>query len=151
VKRGATAAKDARLERLIVAAVAVREKAYAPYSRYAVGAAIEASSGAVYVGCNVENSSYGATICAERGAIAQMVAAGDRSPVACAVVTGGASPASPCGICRQVLYELADDMPIALVAVGPRKRTRRDTSLAALLPMGFRLGPLGGIGRVKRG
>jgi cytidine deaminase len=127
------------LDRLISAAAAAREKAYAPYSRYAVGAAIASSSGRIYVGCNVENASYGATICAERGAIAQMVAAGELTPVACAVVTGGSSPGTPCGICRQVLYELADDMPIALVAVGKRKRTRHDTSLAALLPMGFRL------------
>jgi cytidine deaminase len=129
----------ARLDRLVDAAIAVRKRAYAPYSKYAVGAAIESSSGRVYVGCNVENASYGATICAERSAIAQMVAAGDRRPVACAVATGGASPGTPCGICRQVLYELADDMPIALVAVRARKHTRNDTTLAALLPMGFRL------------
>ena len=128
-----------RLDRLVAAAIEVRKRAYAPYSSYAVGAAIESSSGRVYVGCNVENASYGATICAERSAIAQMVAAGDRKPVACAVATGGASPGTPCGICRQVLYELADDMPIALVAVRPRKQTRHDTTLAALLPMGFRL------------
>ncbi len=131
--------KRAGLDRLVEAAIAVRERAYAPYSRYAVGAAIESSSGRVYVGCNVENASYGATICAERGAIAQMVAAGERTPVACAVVTGGPSPGTPCGICRQVLYELADDLPVALVAIGARKRTRHDTTLAALLPMGFRL------------
>jgi len=129
----------AKLDRLVEAAIAVRKRAYAPYSKYAVGAAIESSSGRVYVGCNVENASYGATICAERSAIAQMVAAGDRKPVACAVATGGAAPGTPCGICRQVLYELADDMPIALVAVGARKHTRNDTTLAALLPMGFRL------------
>jgi cytidine deaminase len=131
--------KRPSLDGLIEAAIAVRTKAYAPYSRYAVGAAISSASGRVYVGCNVENSSYGATICAERGAIAQMVAAGERTPVACAVATGGSSPGTPCGICRQVLYELADDMPIALVAVGKRKRTRHDTTLAALLPNGFRL------------
>jgi cytidine deaminase len=135
MKRGSSAG----LDRLIEVAAEVRERAYAPYSSYAVGAAIESSSGRIFAGCNVENSSYGATICAERSAIAQMVAAGERRPVACAVVTGGASPGSPCGICRQVLYELADDMPIALVAVGARKRTRHDTTLAALLPRGFRL------------
>jgi cytidine deaminase len=135
------AAKAERLERLVELASAARERAYAPYSRYAVGAAIECASGAVFVGCNVENASYGATLCAERNAIAQMVAAGERDPVACAVVTGGVSPGSPCGICRQVLFEFADDMPIALVAraaKGARKRTRRDTTLAALLPLGFR-------------
>jgi cytidine deaminase len=127
------------LDALIEAAVEARERAYAPYSRYAVGAAIATSSGRLYRGCNVENSSYGATICAERSAIAQMVAAGDRDPVACAVATGGSSPGTPCGICRQVLFEFADDMPIALVAVGARRRTRSDTTLSALLPRGFRL------------
>jgi cytidine deaminase len=132
--------KAPSLEELIEAAVAVRENAYAPYSRYAVGAAIASKTGRVYAGCNVENSSYGATLCAERSAIAHMIAAGERSPVACAVVTGGAAPGSPCGICRQVLFELADDMPIALVAVGRRRKTTRyDTTLATLLPHGFRL------------
>jgi cytidine deaminase len=128
------------LERLVEAAIDVRGRAYAPYSRYLVGAAVEDASGRIYVGCNVENSSYGATICAERSAVAQLVAAGDRRPIACAVATGGSTPGTPCGICRQVLFELADDMPIALVAVSGKKRTRHDTTLAALLPRGFRLG-----------
>jgi cytidine deaminase len=133
-------AKRERLDRLIEAARIVRSRAYAPYSRYAVGAAIECASGAVFAGCNVENASYGATLCAERNAIAQMVAAGESAPVACAVISGGASPVSPCGICRQVLFEFADDMPIVLVAEGARaSRTRHDTTLAALLPFAFRL------------
>jgi cytidine deaminase len=136
-----------RLRRLIEVAIAARGHAYAPYSRYRVGAAIECASGAVFAGCNVENSSFGATLCAERSAIAQMVLAGERHPVLCAVVTGGKVPGSPCGICRQVLYEFTDDMPIVLVAVpsvptkgsrGVSKLTRHDTTLAALLPLGFR-------------
>jgi cytidine deaminase len=142
VKRSADSVSRAeRLRRLIELAIAARARAYAPYSRYRVGAAIECASGKVFAGCNVENSSYGATLCAERNAIAQMVAAGERHPVLCAVVTGGKVPGSPCGICRQVLYEFADDMPIALVALtsGGSKRTRHDTTLAALLPRGFRL------------
>jgi cytidine deaminase len=137
MKRGAVTLVT--LDVLIEAAVEAREHAYAPYSRYKVGAAIATSSDRLYRGCNVESSSYGATICAERSAIAQMVAAGDRDPVACAVATGGSSPGTPCGICRQALFEFADDMPIALVAVGARRRTRSDTTLSALLPMGFRL------------
>jgi cytidine deaminase len=140
---GVGKAKEARLERLIELARAARKRAYAPYSRYAVGAAIACRSGAVFTGCNVENSSFGATLCAERNAVAQMIAAGERDPIACAIVTGGPMLGSPCGIRRQVLFEFADDMPIALVVEGGKKRTRAarlDTSLAALLPFGFRLG-----------
>jgi cytidine deaminase len=128
-----------RLEHLIELADQARARAYAPYSHYAVGAAIECASGVIFVGCNVENASFGATICAERGAVAQMIAAGDRDPVACAIVTGGPQLGSPCGICRQVLFEFADDLPIALVTEGARKRTRRDTTLSALLPLAFKL------------
>jgi cytidine deaminase len=128
-----------RLERLIDAACTARARAYAPYSRYTVGAAIETASGRVFAGCNVENASYGACLCAERNAIAQMVAAGESNPVACAVVTGGRSPAAPCGICRQVLSEFAEDLSVVLVAEGPRGRARRDTTLASLLPLAFRI------------
>jgi cytidine deaminase len=138
--------EDEILLRLIERAEAARARAYAPYSKYAVGAAIECASGAVFAGCNVENSSFAATLCAERNAIAQMVAAGERGPIACAVVTGGRHPGSPCGICRQVLFEFAEDLPIALVSVGTAKSgrnggrgVRRDTRLAELLPQGFRL------------
>lgn len=137
-----TRAKADRFERLIEAARAARAHAYAPYSRYAVGAAIECASGTVFAGCNVENASYGATLCAERNAVAQMVAAGESDPVACAIVAGGTSPVSPCGICRQVLFEFADDMPIVLVAADaspPTPGNRRETTLAALLPLAFRL------------
>jgi cytidine deaminase len=128
----------ALMTRLIEAARAVRLQAYAPYSKYRVGAAIATRSGAVFVGCNVENASYGACLCAERNAIAQMVVAGEKQPVACAVVTQGARPGSPCGICRQVLAEFALDMPIALVGDGATRNKRRDTTLAALLPDAFR-------------
>ena len=126
------------MAKLVSAAKAVRKKAYAPYSKYRVGAAILTRSGNVYIGCNVENATYGATICAERSAIVQMIAAGENDPIACAVVTAGPRAGSPCGICRQVLYEFAADMPIALVAEG-KKDTRRDTTLAELLPDGFLL------------
>jgi cytidine deaminase len=125
------------LARLVTAARAARERAYAPYSKYKVGAAILTRSGSVFTGANVENATYGATICAERSAIAQMVAAGEREPIACAVATGGARAGSPCGICRQVLREFARDMPIALVAEQKGRLTRRDTTLAKLLPDAF--------------
>jgi cytidine deaminase len=125
------------LERLVTAARAVREKAYAPYSKYRVGAAILTKRGSIYVGTNVENASYGGTLCAERGSIMQMIAAGEREPVACAVATGGPRPGSPCGICRQVLREFARDMPIVLVSEHRGRLARRETRLSRLLPDAF--------------
>jgi len=132
----------AMLDTLVQEAKAVRERAYAPYSRYQVGAAILTKKGSIYVGCNVENSTFGATICAERGAVMQMVAHGETDPIACAVVTedGG----SPCGICRQVLSEFAKDMPVVLVGLtsnDPRSRgeSGKVVQLAELLPLAFRL------------
>ena len=126
------------LDALVQAATAVREHAYAPYSGYMVGAAIATKSGATFVGCNVENSTFGATICAERGAIMQMVAAGETEPIACAVVTkdGG----SPCGICRQVLAEFARDMPVVLVGLASAEgESGTVVHLSELLPLAFRL------------
>jgi cytidine deaminase len=132
-------AQQPPMQRLIDAARAARKYGYAPYSGYRVGAAVLTQSGKVFSGCNVENASYGATVCAERNAIAQMIVAGESDPVACAVVTEGRKPGSPCGICRQVLAEFALDMPIALVGESGGKRRREDTTLAALLPHAFRL------------
>ena len=130
---------SALLDQLVQEAKAVRERAYAPYSKYPVGAAIATKSGSIYVGCNVENASFGGTICAERGAIMAMVAAGERDPIACAVVTGDEG-ASPCGICRQVLSEFATDMPVVLVGLGsPDGESGRVVQLADLLPLAFRL------------
>ncbi len=124
----------ALLARLVLEAKRVRERAYAPYSNYKVGAAIATASGKVFTGCNFENASYGACICAERNAIGQMIAAGEREPVACAIVTGGTTPGSPCGICRQVMVEFARDLPIVLVGLHAGGEVRRETTLAALLP-----------------
>jgi cytidine deaminase len=125
----------ALLDRLVEEAKAVRGNAYAPYSKYLVGAAIATKRGSIFTGCNVENASFGGTICAERGAIMKMVAAGERDPIACAVVT--ADEGSPCGICRQVLSEFARDMPIALV--GLKEEKGRVVMLADLLPLAFSL------------
>ena len=131
---------DALLDELARAATEVRERAYAPYSRYRVGAAIATKSGRIFTGCNVENATFGATICAERGAVMQMIAAGERDPVACAVVTGDGG--SPCGICRQVLAEFARDMPIALIAAKDAdEQTGLVVRLAELLPLAFALRP----------
>jgi cytidine deaminase len=130
--------------RLVDAARAVRSHAHAPYSRYRVGAAVLTRSGRIHVGCNVENATYGATLCAERAAIAAMVAVGDDDPIACAVVTSGPRPGAPCGICRQVLAEFASDLRVILVAEDARGRVtaRRSARLASLLPQAFRLRPV---------
>ncbi len=130
-----------QLGRLVSVARAARGHAYAPYSRYRVGAAVLTRSGAIYGGCNVENATYGATLCAERSAIAAMVTDGGRDPVAVVVVTAGPRPGAPCGICRQVLVEQAADMKVVLVAEGRDGKViaRRTTRLAKLLPEAFRL------------
>jgi cytidine deaminase len=98
-----------------------------------VGAAVRSASGGVYTGCNIENSSYGATVCAERVAIASMVAHGDRQWTHLAVFTDAEPPAAPCGLCLQVLVEFAADGEILLA--GPSGVTR--TTLRALLPSPF--------------
>jgi cytidine deaminase len=136
---------------LVAAAKAAREHAHAPYSNYHVGAAIVTRSGRVFSGCNVENASYGATICAERNAIAQMVVAGERDPVACAVVTAGSTPGAPCGMCRQVLAEFAADLEVILVAVGEvgSADSIKYTTLAALLPDAFTPASLAEAGLVR--
>lgn len=119
------------------AALAVRTRAHAPYSSYRVGAAIVVRSGRVFTGCNVENASYGLTICAERSAIVQMVAAGERDPIALTVATSGPVLGSPCGMCRQTLAEFAVDLPIRLIAAEADGVPARTTSLSALLPEAF--------------
>ena len=124
------AARDA----LVAAATAVRANAYAPASRFHVGAAVLAADGRVFVGCNVENASYGLTVCAERNAVAAAVAAGARQLVAVAVVTDLDEPARPCGACRQVLAEFGRDMQVLLVGRGGAQRT---VALPALLPEPF--------------
>lgn len=122
---------------LVEAARAVREHAYAPYSSFRVGAAIRGASGAIYRGCNVESASYGATICAERSALAALVAAGERGFDAIAVYSDASPAAMPCGICRQSLFELGAG---ALVVVASPGGTE-SVALAELLPRPFVLTP----------
>jgi cytidine deaminase len=131
----------ADLDRLVSAARIARARAYAPYSRYLVGAAVLTRRGLVYSGCNVENASYGATLCAERSAIAAMVAGGERDPVTFAVVTAGPHPGPPCGICLQVLAEFSRDVKLVLVAEDGKGRivARKAARLSSLLPQAFRL------------
>ncbi len=122
---------------LIEAARKVRLHAYAPYSNYAVGAAVRTSDGRIFVGCNVENASYGLTVCAERVAVFSAVAAGAHEVVAVAICTpdGGA----PCGACRQVLMEFTPAPDACIIwVVRPDELVARYT-LAELLPHAFRI------------
>ena len=112
-----TIAEEA-VQALAKAAREFRRKAYAPYSGYKVGAAVLGSNGKVYGGCNVENASYGLTVCAERVAIGAAVADGERKPLAIAVATGDRDPATPCGACRQLLVEFNPGMRVILAGSG---------------------------------
>ena len=120
---------------LIQAAKSAREHAYAPYSNFAVGAAIRAVSGAIYTGVNVENVAYPEGTCAEAGAIAAMCAAGDRKIVEVAVIAGSAAPVPPCGGCRQKLAEFAGPgVQITMATMGGDTET---VTVKDLLPGAF--------------
>jgi cytidine deaminase len=121
------------LERLARKAL---EQAYAPYSKFRVGAAIETVDGRRFFGCNVENASYGLTVCAERNAVAAAVAEGARHFTRVLIVSEQDPPAPPCGACRQVLIEFGSELEVT--AMG-RTETRRWT-LGELLPEAFRFG-----------
>jgi cytidine deaminase len=118
---------------LVSRARAVMENAYAPYSRFHVGAAIEAEDGSVHVGCNVENASYGLTICAERMAVGAAVAAGKRKFARVVVASAVEPPATPCGACRQLLAEFGLDLEV--ITAGPKSQRR--WRLRDLLPEAF--------------
>ncbi|RIK13180.1 MAG: cytidine deaminase [Anaerolineae bacterium] len=122
-------------DRLIAEACAARSRAYAPYSRFTVGAALLADDGRVYTGVNIENASYGMTVCAERNAIGTMVNEGGQRVVALAVCT--ANGVTPCGACRQVLSEFAPDDNDVPVWIVDGQGNVRETTLAALLPDDF--------------
>ncbi|MFK7879969.1 cytidine deaminase [Roseobacter sp.] len=114
------------------AAAAVRNNAYAPYSEFKVGAAVRAASGTVYVGCNVENVAYPEGMCAEAGAIAAMVAAGEARLVEAYVIAGSPTPVTPCGGCRQKLAEFA--APDAQVTMATVSGNEQVTTVGDLLP-----------------
>jgi cytidine deaminase len=120
---------------LVDAARAVRENAHAPYSKFKVGAALRAASGAVYQGCNVENVAYPEGTCAEAGAIAAMVAGGDTEIAEIAVIADSPKPVSPCGGCRQKIAEFAG--PDVKVTLATTDGIMQETTVAALLPGSF--------------
>ncbi len=122
------------MARLAAAAREVRRRAYAPYSRFRVGAAVSAD-GVIHLGCNVENASYGLTVCAERAAVLAAIAAGARRIDAVAVASGTATPTPPCGMCLQTLAEFAGpELPVVLAGA---RGARVETTLGALLPRAF--------------
>ena len=122
---------DTQYINLIQAASGARRQAYAPYSNFAVGAAVQCKSGNVFVGSNIENISYGLTICAERIAMGSAVAAGEREFVAIAVVADTTEPIVPCGACRQFLAEFAPDLIIVSATV---RGDQKVENLSHLLP-----------------
>lgn len=123
-------------EPLIAAATAARANSYSQYSGFPVGAALLMEDGSIVAGTNVENAIPTLAVCAERNAMAAAVTAGLRRPVAVAVVTDTSPPASPCGLCRQMLSEFADDLPILICNL---QGEREEVRLSELLPRRFKL------------
>lgn len=121
------------MKKLLDAALAAQKNAYCPYSKFAVGAAVETADGTIFAGCNVENASYGSSLCAERTAVSAAVAAGHTRLKAVVVV---APFSRPCGACRQVLYEFADART-TIALVGQKPRSVKKTTVWKLLPEAF--------------
>ena len=126
----------AETQELVAAAKEASTRAYCPYSHFAVGAAVRTADGRVFAGCNVENASYGLTVCAERNAIFAAVAAGAQDVVALVVYTPTAAPVTPCGACRQVLHEFGANANVICVCTGVQ---RLEFNATELLPHGFEL------------
>lgn len=122
-------------QELLNAALSARECAYAPYSKFLVGAAVLAKSGKIYTGCNIENASYGLTVCAERNALFSAVGAGEREFTALCVVGDTEAPVSPCGACRQVMAEFK----VPCIILANLKGDVKEYTLEELLPYGFSL------------
>lgn len=130
---------DTHAAELLGKAAQAAAAAYSPHSGYRVGAALRTDDGAVFTGCNVENASFGLTVCAERVAVFNAVAAGRRRFTALAVVAGGATTPYPCGACRQVLAEFCDaDFPVFLARCGELDAPEQHV-LGTLLPHAFKL------------
>lgn len=121
-------------DKLISAAIGMLKRAYAPYSHFPVGAAIECADGSIYTGCNVENASYGLTLCAERAAAVKAVSEGHRDFRRIVIVGNSEDFCTPCGACRQFLYEFAPELELVCLNA---KRETMTTTLSFLLPHGF--------------
>ena len=119
---------------LIEAARAVRERAYAPYSNFKVGAAVRTKSGKIYTGCNVESASYGLTVCAERVAVWKAVSEGEKEFTEIAVVADTEELTPPCGVCRQIIWEFGGDIPITFANLNGKTET---VKISELLPRAF--------------
>lgn len=119
---------------LVLAARAARDNAFAPYSNYKVGAALASAKGKIYTGCNVENATYGLTVCAERVALWKAISEGEREFQAVAVVTESETPAAPCGACRQLLWEFCGDIEVLMANTRGRQESYR---LVDLFPRPF--------------
>ena len=135
IDRAQAAARLPEFGGLLQMALTAQARARAPYSRFSVGAAVLGGSGASFPGCNVESASYGATICAERGAVVGAVAAGETAIRACVVVTPTLDPSSPCGICRQLLAEFGPD--VLVFAASSLGDSVYVAALGDLLPLSF--------------
>jgi cytidine deaminase len=125
---------DADLQAMVTAARAASARAHCPYSRFPVGAAVLTNQGTIVAGCNVENASFGLTICAERSAVVQAVAGGATAIRAVVVYTPTPEPTAPCGACRQVLNEFGPEAQVFCVCEGPRIIR---ATVASLLPRAF--------------
>lgn len=123
-------------EELILKAEKAMENAYVPYSHFKVGAALLMSDGSVFTGCNIENSSYGATICAERTAMAKAVSEGRKDMVKIAIVSSSADKTYPCGICRQVMAEF---MPKGSIVLKDKEGKITEETVESILPKAFSL------------
>lgn len=126
--------------RLVAAARAAREHAVADYSGFKVGAALETAAGVIVAGCNIENASYGLTLCAERVAIFKALSEGHRAFTRLAVVADTESPTPPCGACRQIIWEFCGDIPVVLANLNAITATLQ---MKDLLPLPFDKGLLG--------
>ncbi|MBP6005033.1 MAG: cytidine deaminase [Pyrinomonadaceae bacterium] len=120
--------------KLIDAATAARKRAYAPYSNFQVGAAVEAQNGDIYIGCNVESASYGLTVCAERVAIWKGISCGETRFTQIAVVVDTEELTPPCGVCRQIIWEFCGDVPVILSNLQGKTET---IQMSELLPRAF--------------